>query len=106
MTPADDDEGTPVSVQIRERIRASRQRFHSNDNIAEFIQPGELDKLVGADGIGSGYVLSCDLERHFDLLDALFKSGLVEGRWIARLSQQNPHRLHSRSAGTEQNGKK
>ena len=46
MTPADDDEGTPVSVQIRERIRASRQRFHSNDNIAEFIQPGELEKLL------------------------------------------------------------
>ena len=50
MTPADDDEGTPVSVQIRERIRASRQRFHSNDNIAEFIQPGELEKLLDAAG--------------------------------------------------------
>ena len=40
------DEGTPVSVKIRERIKAARQRFHSNDNIAEFIQPGELDKLL------------------------------------------------------------
>ena len=46
MTPAtpDDDIGTPVSVKIRERVKAARQRFHSNDNIAEFIQPGELGR--------------------------------------------------------------
>lgn len=41
-----DDEGTPVSVKIRERILAARKRFHSNDNIAEFIQPGELESLL------------------------------------------------------------
>ncbi len=46
MTVADNDAGTPVSVKIRERLKASRQRFHSNDNIAEFIQPGELDALL------------------------------------------------------------
>jgi hypothetical protein len=46
MTVADNDEGTPVSVKIRERIKAQRQRFHANDNIAEFIQPGELEKLL------------------------------------------------------------
>ena len=44
--PANDDEGTPVSVKIRERIAESRKRFHANDNIAEFIQPGELEKLL------------------------------------------------------------
>jgi len=41
-----DDAGTPVSVKIRERIQAARKRFHSNDNIAEFVQPGELEKLL------------------------------------------------------------
>ena len=41
-----EDEGTPVSVKIRERILAARKRFHANDNIAEFIQPGELDHLL------------------------------------------------------------
>ena len=41
-----DDEGVPVSVKIRERLRASGQRFHSNDNIAAFVQPGELDALL------------------------------------------------------------
>jgi GTP cyclohydrolase IA len=41
-----DDAGTPVSVKIRERIQAARKRFHSNDNIAAFIEPGELELLL------------------------------------------------------------
>ena len=40
------DEGVPVSVKIRERVKAARKRFHANDNIAEFIEPGELEKLL------------------------------------------------------------
>jgi len=46
MTPPEDAAGTPVSVKIRERIRAARKRFHANDNIAEFIEPGELEGLL------------------------------------------------------------
>ncbi|HEY8907376.1 MAG TPA: GTP cyclohydrolase I [Rhodoferax sp.] len=46
MNPVDSDEGTPVSVKIRERIQAARRRFHANDNIADFIQPGELELLL------------------------------------------------------------
>ena len=46
MTHFPPDEGTPVSVKIRERITAARKRFNANDNIAEFIQPGELEKLL------------------------------------------------------------
>jgi GTP cyclohydrolase I len=42
----DDDEGTPVSVKIRERLAAARKRFNANDNIADFIEPGELEKLL------------------------------------------------------------
>jgi GTP cyclohydrolase I len=41
-----EDMGTPMSVKIRERILAARKRFNANDNIAEFIQPGELDHLL------------------------------------------------------------
>jgi GTP cyclohydrolase IA len=37
---------TPVSVRIRERIQAAQRRFHANDNIAEFIEPGELEALL------------------------------------------------------------
>jgi GTP cyclohydrolase I len=40
------DEGTPVSVRIRERLQAAKQRFHANDNIAAFIEPGELELLL------------------------------------------------------------
>lgn len=36
---------TPVSTRIRERIRARGQRFHANDNISAFIEPGELEAL-------------------------------------------------------------
>ncbi|HSV69315.1 MAG TPA: GTP cyclohydrolase I [Methylibium sp.] len=41
-----EDEGTPVSVKIRERLQAGRERFHANDNIAAFIEPGELEQLL------------------------------------------------------------
>jgi GTP cyclohydrolase I len=40
------DHGTPMSVKIRERILAARKRYHANDNIADFIHPGELDLLL------------------------------------------------------------
>jgi GTP cyclohydrolase I len=47
MSPTDAaNEGTPVSVKIRERLQAARRRFYANDNIAEFIEPGELEKLL------------------------------------------------------------
>nr|CBA27838.1 GTP cyclohydrolase 1 [Curvibacter putative symbiont of Hydra magnipapillata] len=46
MSSSDTFEGTSVSVKIRERLKASRKRFHANDNIAEYIQPGELETLL------------------------------------------------------------
>ena len=39
-------EGTPVSVKIRERLKQAQKRFHANDNISEFIEPGELELLL------------------------------------------------------------
>ncbi len=33
-------------MKIRERLLAARKKFHANDNIADFITPGELDKLL------------------------------------------------------------
>jgi GTP cyclohydrolase I len=46
MNASDSDEGTPVSVKIRQRVLAARKRFHANDNIADFIEPGELEALL------------------------------------------------------------
>lgn len=40
------DEGTPVSVKIRERLALAKKRFNANDNIADFMVPGELEKLL------------------------------------------------------------
>jgi GTP cyclohydrolase IA len=40
--PAD----TPISQRIRERLEAKGQRYHANDNISAFIEPGELEQLT------------------------------------------------------------
>jgi GTP cyclohydrolase I len=40
-----EDLGVPVSQKIRERLKAARERFHANDNIADYIEPGELPLL-------------------------------------------------------------
>ncbi len=36
----------PVSSRIRARLQAKKQRFHANDNISAFIEPGELEELT------------------------------------------------------------
>lgn len=36
----------PISAIIRERILASKSRFHANDNISAFIKEGELTELI------------------------------------------------------------
>ncbi|MGQ0708213.1 MAG: GTP cyclohydrolase I [Rhodoferax sp.] len=46
MIPSGTDEGIPVSQKIRERVVAARKRFNANDNIADFVQPGELEQLL------------------------------------------------------------
>lgn len=43
---SDKGPGVPVSTVIRKRIQEARRRFHANDNIAEFIEPDELAKLL------------------------------------------------------------
>jgi GTP cyclohydrolase I len=37
---------TLVSDRIRERLMRARRRFHANDNIADFIEEGELEALL------------------------------------------------------------
>jgi GTP cyclohydrolase IA len=36
----------PVSERVRNRIQRAGQRFHANDNIAAFLEPGEVEELV------------------------------------------------------------
>jgi GTP cyclohydrolase I len=36
----------PVSARVRARLLKAKRRFHANDNISEFLEPGELDALL------------------------------------------------------------
>lgn len=46
MSKIEHDQGTPVSVVIRKRLQQANKRFHANDNISDFIEPGELERLL------------------------------------------------------------
>jgi GTP cyclohydrolase IA len=47
VTPmAEQENGTPMSAVIRNRLQAAKRRFHANDNISDFIEPGELERLL------------------------------------------------------------
>ena len=35
-----------MSVKIRQRLATARKRYHSNDNIADFLEPGDLEALL------------------------------------------------------------
>lgn len=37
--------GEPVSAKIRARIQKAKRRFHANDNISAFLEPGDLEAL-------------------------------------------------------------
>lgn len=43
---AEQDTGTPMSMVIRQRLQQAKRRFHANDNIADHIEPGELEVLL------------------------------------------------------------
>ena len=36
----------PVSEKIRARLQARGQRYHANDNISDFVEPGEMELLT------------------------------------------------------------
>lgn len=40
------DRDEPTSVRIRTRIQQAARRYNANDNISEFLEPGDLDALL------------------------------------------------------------
>jgi len=46
MLSSPKDTGKPMSQVIRERVKAANRRFFANDNIAEFLQPGDREALI------------------------------------------------------------
>jgi len=92
MNPVDPDEGTPVSVKIRARIKAARKRFNANDNIAEFIQPGELESLLDEveekmKGVLSSLVIDTDNDHNTDdtarRVAKMYLKEVFQGRYVA-----------------------
>ena len=91
MNPNDVDDGTPVSIKIRERINASRKRFHANDNIAQFIEPGELELLLDEveekmKGVLSSLVIDTDNDHNTDntarRVAKMYINEVFKGRYV------------------------
>jgi GTP cyclohydrolase I len=91
MNPVDTFEGTPVSVKIRERIQAARKRFHANDNIAEFVEPGELDLLLDEvedkmKGVLSSLVIDTEHDHNTDdtarRVAKMYLKEVFQGRYV------------------------
>ena len=91
MNPSDSDAGTPVSVKMRERILAARKRFNANDNIAEFIQPGELELLLDEvegkmKGVLSSLVIDTDNDHNTDetarRVAKMYLKEVFQGRYV------------------------
>jgi GTP cyclohydrolase I len=40
------DQAVPVSARVRARLREAGRRFNANDNIADFLAPGDLEALL------------------------------------------------------------
>lgn len=92
MNPVDPDEGTPVSVKIRERIKAARKRFNANDNIADFVKPGELELLldeveVKMKGVLSSLVIDTDNDHNTDntarRVAKMYLKEVFHGRYVS-----------------------
>jgi GTP cyclohydrolase I len=91
MNPVDSYEGTPISVKIRERVKAARKRFHANDNIAEFIEPGELELLLDEveqkmKGVLSSLVIDTDHDHNTDetarRVAKMYLKEVFQGRYV------------------------
>lgn len=86
-----DDEGVPVSQKIRERIQVARQRFNANDNIAAFIEPGELEALldeveVKMRGVLDSLVIDIDNDHNTDntarRVAKMYVNEVFRGRYV------------------------
>lgn len=92
MNPVDAHEGTPVSVKIRERLLAARKRFNANDNIADFIEPGELEKLLDEvegkmQGVLSSLVIDTERDHNTDQtarrVAKMYLNEVFRGRYVS-----------------------
>ncbi len=92
MNPSVADEGTPVSVKIRERLVAARKRFNANDNISDFIEPGELERLLDEveekmQGVLSSLVIDTERDHNTDQtarrVAKMYLNEVFRGRYVS-----------------------
>ena len=92
MSAPEVDEGTPVSVKIRQRLKAARKRFNANDNIADFIEPGELAGLLDEveakmQDVLSSLVIDCEGDHNTDQtarrVAKMYINEVFRGRYVS-----------------------
>jgi GTP cyclohydrolase I len=81
----------PVSARIRARLEAAGQPFRANDNIADFVEPGELDALVDEVAMHLGDALRAlviDVDRDHNTRDTarrvakMYVQEVFRGRYV------------------------
>lgn len=91
MSATQADEGTPVSVKIRQRLVSARKRFHANDNISDYIEPGELEGLLDEveakmKGVLSSLVIDTDNDHNTDdtarRVAKMYVNEVFRGRYV------------------------
>ncbi len=87
-----DREDLPVANRIRERLQAAGKRFHANDNIAAFVEPGELEAMQAEVAVKLKGVLEAlviDTESDHNTQDTarrvakMFVAEVFRGRYVA-----------------------
>jgi len=91
MSKKIDQSGVPVSVKIREKILAAKKRFHANDNIADFLDPGDLDNLIDEvevkfQGVLDSLVIDTEKDHNTDKtarrVAKMFLTEVFSGRYV------------------------
>ena len=94
-TPAttQDGDALPVSARIRARIEKANKRFHANDNIAAYLEPGEMEALleeVAGKMKGVLESLVIDIEHDHNTQDTarrvakMYLNEVFRGRYVAQ----------------------
>jgi GTP cyclohydrolase I len=85
-------DSVPVSERIRGRLQQAQQRFHANDNISAYLEPGDLDELqkeVAAKMLGVLQSLVIDVEHDHNTRETarrvakMYLSEVFRGRYAS-----------------------
>jgi len=93
MNSADAQTTQAVSVKIRQRLTAAGKRFNANDNIADFIEPGEIEQLLDEvqdkmKGVLDSLVIDTEHDHNTDetarRVAKMYLNEVFRGRYVAR----------------------